>query len=109
MKKYFILFFVMYFFINSFPAIALDCNKEEAAKVFELLRESGTKIDDHGVILHIDYNNWTNLTMTQKNQFLRGIANADACIQGKARKIVIYAWDEEVAYASPYFGFKVEK
>lgn len=88
-----------------------NCDKAAAQKIFDMLRDGvGVKFDDHGVNLFVDINSiWNEQSLDKKNQLLQAIANADACIQGKARGIMVYAWGEKVAEASPYFGLKVIK
>lgn len=92
-------------------AMAADCDKAGAQKIFDMLRDGvGVKFDDHGINLFVDINSiWNEQSLDKKNQILRTIADADACIQGKARGIMVYAWGEKVAEASPVFGLKVIK
>ncbi|MHC1711310.1 MAG: hypothetical protein AB9872_04070 [Solidesulfovibrio sp.] len=92
-------------------AMAADCDKAGAQKILDMLREGvGVKFEDHGVNLFGDIDSiWNEQSLDKKNQLLRTIADADACIQGKAQGIMVYAWGQKVAEASPLFGLKVIK
>ena len=93
------------------PSTAADCDKAGAQMSLDMLRDGvGVKFEDHGVNLFVDIDSiWNEQSLDRKNKLLRTIADADACIHGKARGIMIYAWGQKVAEASPLFGFKVIK
>ncbi len=92
------------------PNKPIDCDKIEAQRIFDTsVRNFGVRVDDQAALhLDIDYA-WNQMTINDKNTFLRIITSCDICIKKKIRNVIIYSWDEKVAEYSPYTGYKVLK
>lgn len=86
-----------------------QCDKAAAVGIQRNVTAMANVSERNGEVYYAWTDNWHALTQPQKEGMMLAVANADACLTGKARPIFIYYKSELVAQASPTFGVKVLK
>jgi len=111
MKKITICFsMILFFFLLSVNYVqAQGCDRGAARTVLQNLKAMASYSVEKGVVYYSWIDDWHSFTLPQKNGLLTAAANADACLEGKARKIYFHYRGEKVAEADPTWGLKVIK
>jgi len=74
-----------------------------------MLKEMANCSVEKGVVYYSWIDDWHAYTLPNKKAMITTVANVDACLEGKSRKIFIHFRGEKVAEADPTWGIKVIK
>jgi len=94
--------------LHSHDTIA-QCDKSQAESVYKMVMSFSNISEKNDAVYCSWIDRWHSLTIPQKDGMIHALANADACLTGRARKVFIHYNGELVAEASPTFGIKVIK
>jgi hypothetical protein len=83
-----------------------SCDFQAAANAIVAAKKMGS-FDDQSDRLTVKWgNDWSYLNRDQKFSLINTVANADACLMGKARPIYFYFYNKLVGQADPTWGIK---
>ena len=109
MKRIVVCFFIFVLVCFISISYAHSCDKAAAREVQTNLKAMANHSVEKGVVYYSWLDKWHEFTLPQKKGLITAAANADACLQGTARKIYFHYQGEKVAEADPTWGIKVIK
>lgn len=93
--------------VTLFPKGAMACDTQASTRLQMMLSEMST-IRREGDKLHVYWrDDWKIASRTVKEQFVRGFADSDACLNARSRDITFYYRNKVVARATPGGGIRL--
>lgn len=101
--------FLLIIVLTSLSNLSLACDRSAASTVQDGMR-SLARISERGGVVIYDWGPyWDNQGEDRRLRLVRGAADADSCLSGRAREMKFYANGRLVGIASPNSGIRLVK